>query len=132
MAPGVGTVVVDNASSDQTLELLRARSGTRVISNPKNRGFAAAVNQGVREAGESDFVLLLNPDVELETPVDALIEACSRPGIGIAAGLLRDAHGNVQTGFTARRFPTAATLAARLWESTVFSRETVGTGRIVI
>lgn len=106
-------IVVDNASGDDTLNRVRRYPDVRLIANSENMGFAAAVNQAVA-ATSSPFLLLLNPDVELETPVDALIEACSRPGIGIAAGLLRDAHGNVQTGFTARRFPTAATLAAEV------------------
>jgi len=126
MAPGVGTVVVDNASSDQTLELLRARSGTRVISNPKNRGFAAAVNQGVREAGESDFVLLLNPDVELLMPVDELTESAQR--YGLAAGRLVDRAGQTQVGFTVRRYPTPTALVCelfginRLWPSNPVNR----------
>ena len=126
MAPGVGTVVVDNASSDQTLELLRARSGTRVISNPKNRGFAAAVNQGVHEAGESDFVLLLNPDVELLMAVDELTESAQR--YGLAAGRLVDRAGQTQVWFTVRRFPTPTALVCelfginRLWPSNPVNR----------
>ena len=106
-------IVVDNASSDDTLERVRRYPDVRLIANRENIGFAAAVNQAVA-ATDSPFLLLLNPDVELETPVDGLIEACSRPGVGIAAGLLRDAQGKIQTGFTARRFPTAAMLGAEV------------------
>ena len=106
-------IVVDNASSDGTLERVRRYADVRLIANRENAGFAAAVNQAVA-AADSPFLLLLNPDVELETPVDALAEACSRPGIGLAAGLLRDAAGKIQAGFTVRRFPTAAALGAEI------------------
>ena len=105
-------IVVDNASADDTLDRVRRYATVHLIANRENVGFAKGVNQAVA-AAHSPFLLLLNPDVELETPVDALVEACSRPGAGIAAGLLRDSHGGIQAG-SARRFPTAATLAAEV------------------
>ena len=98
------TIVVDNASTDGTLETVR-RSHARLIANDENRGFAAAVNQGVR-ALSTDFVVLLNPDVVLETPLDAL--AAAGP---ISAGCLLDQDGQPQAGFTVRRFPSPAVLA---------------------
>jgi len=102
-------VVVDNASRDNTVELVRRRSSVRLISNPTNRGFAGAVNQGVA-ALDTEIILLLNPDVQLETSVDPLMEACSRESVGLATGKLLDALGKVQTGFTVRRLPTPLTL----------------------
>ena len=105
-------VVVDNASSDATRDLVREKSSVKLIANPSNAGFAAAANQGV-EALETELVLLLNPDAELETPIDALAEACTRAGVGAAGGKLTDASGQAQAGFTLRRFPRATTLA---WE----------------
>src|ERR1700735_1940487 len=44
-ASGAEIVVVDNASSDQTATEVECRN-VRMIRNPDNRGFAAAVNQG--------------------------------------------------------------------------------------
>lgn len=131
MAPEMTPIVVDNASSDNTVELVRACSGVRLIENPENRGFAAAVNQGEREAGaraasESDFILLLNPDVELLTAVDQLTESAQR--YGLAAGRLVDQAGRIQAGFTLRRFPTPAALTCelfginRLWPSNPINR----------
>src|SRR5690349_20403236 len=75
-------VVVDNGSSDQTVDAVRRRPAVKLIANPNNRGFASAVNQGVG-ALDTEFVLLLNPDVELETSVDTLADACSRDGVGL-------------------------------------------------
>ena len=103
-------VVVDNASTDNTVELVRRRSTVKLIANPCNRGFAGAVNQGVA-ALETELILLLNPDVELETAVDPLADACGRQRGGLATGKLVDSLGNVQTGFTVRRFPTPLSMA---------------------
>jgi GT2 family glycosyltransferase len=103
-------VVVDNASTDRTVE--RASSaGVKVIANPTNRGFAAAVNQGVR-ATTADLVLIMNPDVRLTSSLDPLAAACLAHGV--AGGRLTDNGGESQQGFTIRRFPTAAVLALEL------------------
>ena len=110
------TVVVDNASTDDTIMRVKARPSVRLIANPTNRGFAAAVNQGVG-AHDHAYILLLNPDVELKYPVQPLVDT----GAAIATGKLIDQHGKPQVGFTLRTFPTAATLAFevlglnRLW-----------------
>jgi N-acetylglucosaminyl-diphospho-decaprenol L-rhamnosyltransferase len=102
-------VVVDNASRDNTAGLVGLRSAVKLIVNPRNLGFAGAVNLGVA-ALDTELILLLNPDVELLTAVDALEAACSRPGVGLAGGKLVDALGRAQAGFALRRFPTPLTL----------------------
>ncbi|MDP2187526.1 MAG: glycosyltransferase [Sphingobacteriaceae bacterium] len=54
--------VVDNASSDGSVEMLRSQfPGVRLIANADNVGFSRANNQALR-ASEADYVLLLNPD----------------------------------------------------------------------
>lgn len=133
MAPQLMPVVVDNASTDDTLQRVRAHQGVRVIANRENRGFAAAVNQGVAslaaervEATDADVILLLNPDVNLLTAVDTLMDASAK--YGLAAGKLVDMTGRAQAGFTIRRFPTAASLIFelfginRLWRSNPVNR----------
>ena len=102
-------LVVDNASQDDTVELVRRRSAVKLIANPTNRGFAGAANQGVA-ALDTEMVLLLNPDVQLETPVDSLAEACSQNNVGLATGKLLDSQGKAQIGFAVRRLPTPLTL----------------------
>jgi N-acetylglucosaminyl-diphospho-decaprenol L-rhamnosyltransferase len=125
MAPQLTPVVVDNASTDDTLQRVRAHAGVRVIANRENRGFAAAVNQGV-EVTDADLILLLNPDVNLLTAVDTLIEASVK--YGLAAGKLVDIRGRAQAGFTIRRFPTPGSLIFelfginRLWRSNPVNR----------
>lgn len=102
------TIVVDNASSDSTVELVRQHSAVRLIANARNRGFAAAVNQAVEQCN-TEFVLLLNPDVILLTEIDPLMAACTGK-VGASAGQLVDQNGDPQAGFTIRRFPGPAAL----------------------
>jgi GT2 family glycosyltransferase len=57
-------VVVDNGSGDGSLAYLE-REGVRHLALPRNVGFAAAVNLGVRETAAAS-VLVLNADTALE------------------------------------------------------------------
>jgi len=125
MAPNVKPVVVDNASNDHTIERVRERANVTLIANSENRGFAAAVNQGI-SACNQEFLLILNPDAHLLTGIDALIEASEQ--YGLAAGKLVDLKGQSQAGFTIRRLPTPASLIFelfginRLWPSNPVNR----------
>ncbi len=110
---GLDVIVVDNASTDGTADLVRRfaqeHSGVRWIANQDNRGFAGAVNQAVDRCA-AEFILLLNPDAELSAAPWALIAACNEAGADIAAAKLTGEDGRPQTGFQIRRFPTAAAL----------------------
>ncbi|MGA8922727.1 MAG: glycosyltransferase family 2 protein [Candidatus Dormiibacterota bacterium] len=83
-------IVVDNASTDGSLERLKAEdSGLTVISNARNLGFAAAANQAVA-AAKGSWLLLANLDVEFEPDyVARLVAAGERdPMIGSVTGKL--------------------------------------------
>src|SRR6266496_1340720 len=55
-------IVVDNASTDHSLALLREEfPHVRVIALPQNVGFSAGNNAGIR-ASRGRYILLLNPD----------------------------------------------------------------------
>lgn len=72
----VAVTVVDNASVDASAEVARDL-GARVMVNRGNRGFAAAVNQGLKD-GSSPWVLIINPDARLsESGVRAMLEAAA-------------------------------------------------------
>lgn len=58
-------VVVDNGSTDGSLELLSERDSVTTVALDRNTGFAAAANRGV-EAAACDAVALVNTDVQLE------------------------------------------------------------------
>ena len=88
-------IVVDNASTDGSIERLRGFEGLRLcfLENDQNLGFAAAANRGIR-ATNGDFVLLLNPDTVLapgtiETMM-AFMEEHPEAGIATARLVLQD------------------------------------------
>jgi GT2 family glycosyltransferase len=59
-------IVVDNGSTDDSLQLLaRMFSKVIVVRLSSNRGFAAAVNEGIR-ISRGEFVFLLNNDTRLD------------------------------------------------------------------
>ena len=87
--PVVRIVVIDNASDDGTLDLLRDFAGRHeavtIVRNSDNRGFAAACNQGA-SALATPWVAFVNPDCYV--PAGA-IERLVRHGVQRAgAGLL--------------------------------------------
>ncbi len=57
---GVTTLVVDNASQDQTQAIARA-NGAQVLACDANHGFGVANNFGA-EAAETEWLLFINPD----------------------------------------------------------------------
>jgi GT2 family glycosyltransferase len=60
-------VVVDNASREAIpVELMGLEAGVRVVARAVNGGFAAGVNAG-RRVARSPWLLVLNPDVEIES-----------------------------------------------------------------
>ena len=121
-------VVVDNCPGAPVPPGLRAaHPWVNWIDNPSNRGFAAGVNQGVA-ATSAPFVLLMNPDCELLTRLDGLLESCRPARVAGAGGLLINLDGSPQAGFMARSFPTAWTLAFevlgvnRFWQGNPVNR----------
>ncbi len=95
--PNYQLIVVDNGSEDGTgdyLERLRQEVPTaKVILNPDNRGFAAANNQGLREA-DGDILLLLNNDTVVPDGwLDPLVRHLRDPSIGLV-GPVTNAVGN--------------------------------------
>lgn len=100
--PAVQIVVVDNGSSDGSIDNLSAVS---VIRNTCNAGFARAVNQGITTVLNTgalpDFVLLLNNDAQLEPgALQAFSDAFDTlPSLAIAGGQLRYPDGRLQSAF---------------------------------
>lgn len=76
---GFDILVVDDASTDDSVSWLSLQHPeVRVLVQPANRGFAAAVNAGIL-ACDTPYVLLLNNDTEvLPGFVEALTEAIAQ------------------------------------------------------
>lgn len=86
-------IVVDNSGESKASRIPSVQRRARVIENASNRGFGAAVNQGIR-ASNTPFVIALNDDATMRPGcIDALLRAAeSRYEIGMCAPriLLRD------------------------------------------
>jgi N-acetylglucosaminyl-diphospho-decaprenol L-rhamnosyltransferase len=107
-------IVVDNASVDGSVEMLRSDfPGVRVIANSRNAGFAAANNQALAQSAGRYF-LLLNPDtVVLDGALEKLVSFMdAHPEAGVAGPQLVGPDGTLQIshiaektlGFYARMF----------------------------
>jgi len=99
-APAIGheIVVVDNASSDGSVDAVRTRwPSVRIIALTENLGFARATNVGLRQT-TSEFALLLNGDTIVPAgAVDRLVDVLrSRPAAAIVGPRLVDADGTVE------------------------------------
>ncbi|MFJ5979010.1 glycosyltransferase family 2 protein [Arthrobacter sp. KFRI-F3372] len=110
-------VIVDNASIDNSVGVARRQDwggSLNVIQNPRNVGFGAAMNQGVKslERG-SEFVLLINPDVQLEpqTVPSLLAALISDDQLACVGPRMETSDG--QAVSSARALPTLWTVASR-------------------
>jgi N-acetylglucosaminyl-diphospho-decaprenol L-rhamnosyltransferase len=110
--------VVDNSSSDGSVEMVRGRyPWVKLISNRDNVGYPAANNQGLAALGvtaktpaqQARYALLLNPDTEL--PAGALAELVTymdtHPDVGIVGPKLVLPDGRLDPACR-RAFPTPA------------------------
>jgi N-acetylglucosaminyl-diphospho-decaprenol L-rhamnosyltransferase len=101
-------IVVDNASSDGVVEMLRSEWPTvAVVEMGENAGFARANNRGLARA-RGRYVMLLNPDtVAHDGSLSALADFLgSDPRAAVAAPRLL--YPDLSDQGTARSFPTAA------------------------
>ena len=106
-------LVVDNGSSDGTLELLAER-GVEHVSLPRNVGFAAAVNLGVARVAAGS-VLVLNADTVLEPGCARLLAAAlaADPGLGgVQPRILQLEEGRERDLAAARLYSAGMALSA--------------------
>ena len=91
-------IIVDNASTDRTRELLNHfRGHVRVIENAENRGFVDACNQGAESARGRYLVFLNNDTVVLPGWLEALVETIERDErAGAVGSLLLYPDGRIQ------------------------------------
>jgi hypothetical protein len=98
----ISVVVVDNASSDGSLESVGGLALTRLPLD-RNIGFGGGCNVGWR-AGASPYVLFLNPDARLDADgLQHLVDTLEQGGGGIAAPRIHREDGSLD--WSLRRFP---------------------------
>jgi GT2 family glycosyltransferase len=107
---GSTTVVVDNGSSDGTVDVVRDRFPHVRLIESSNDGLAAGWNRGIAETA-SEHVLLLNADAWLgEDALSRLVAAADRNPRAAAIGpRLLNPDGSLQR--SVRGFPTAWRIA---------------------
>lgn len=107
-------VIIDNASSDDSLDLLKPDPRITIVQNEHNRGFARANNQ-VLDLARSDYILFLNPDcvIKPSTLGDMLKVMADYPNAGMAGCRILNPDGSEQAGCR-RRIPTPQRLFFQL------------------
>ncbi len=76
--PAVEVIVIDNASTDGTADILEQfEESCQIVYNEENIGFCAAQNQAIR-LSSSEWVLTLNPDVLLNVDFVANLVAAGQ------------------------------------------------------
>lgn len=112
-------IVVDNASTDGTLEMLRADfPEILIVANRENRGYTGGNNQGFQLAS-GKYILVLNPDTRLQPGAIVTMQAFleGHPAVAVVGPRLLWPDGSVQS--SRRRFPT---LMIDLLENAVVQR----------
>lgn len=98
-------VVVDNASTDGTLDLVRRHPDVVAVDGGGNLGYAGGINVARRHLGLTDSVLILNPDLVMEPgALRALRERLLHGKVGVAVPRMLDADGQVYASL--RREPS--------------------------
>ena len=88
------TIVVDNASTDSTVRLVRTFSDVTCIEAGVNLGYAGGINIGRRRIGDFSALLIANPDTVIEPEaLDHMFAALADPAIGIVVPMLIDQRG---------------------------------------
>jgi GT2 family glycosyltransferase len=93
-------VVVDNASSDGSVQAAHRWPGVRVVALGENVGFSRGNNAGIR-ASRGELLLLLNNDTMVPAgALDALVTALETdPRAAVAGPRLVDAEGRAELSF---------------------------------
>ncbi len=121
-------VVVDNASSDGTNGYIRKNHPDVIlITNKKNKGFAAANNQAIKTT-DSKYILLINSDCEVyEDSINKLTDYMDKnPRVAAAGPKIINSDGSVQ--YSCRRFPSffgaaAHTVLTHIYPANPISRK---------
>ena len=97
----VEVIVVDNASSDDSVEIIKKKfPQVKLIQNDRNAGFAGGCNLGAKHA-QGEYILFLNNDAFLsDNPLPAFFMTFQdHKEAGIVGGMLTNHDGSLQRSF---------------------------------
>lgn len=107
--------IVDNASGKEYVDRLKAAIGgkARLIEAPRNAGFGYGHNIGMLQAPQSEYYLVLNPDVRIHPGcLEALVDYMkAHPDVGVAGPKVLNEDGTLQP--LNKRHPTVLDLMLR-------------------
>src|SRR4029077_10126477 len=93
-------VVVDNGSTDDSLESLRRWPDVRLVENGANVGFARASNIGIRATSGQNVLLMNNDTIVPPGAIDRLLAILgARPDVAVVGPRLVDAEGRAELSF---------------------------------
>lgn len=106
-AAALEVIVVDNASTDGTRELVESRFPQARVVSSSNRGFAHGNNRGLEQA-DARYMLLLNPDTEvIDGTFGELVRLLdTRPQVGVIG--VRQIKSDGSLCRSIHRFPTVS------------------------
>lgn len=107
-------IVVDNKSSDGTVQVVQNFEEVKLVLPGSNLGFAKGVNLAARQA-DADYVLLLNPDTTVcDHAIDILVDfARKNPHYGLYGGRTLTADGRLE--------PSSCWGLPSLWSMSLFA-----------
>jgi GT2 family glycosyltransferase len=99
-------IVVDNDSTDGTVDLVRARPDVLCIETGANLGFAGGFNIGRQHVGQCAAVALFNPDLILEAGAlrEMFTALDDNPAVGVVVPMMLDLNGSLYPSL--RRTPS--------------------------
>jgi GT2 family glycosyltransferase len=111
-AAGLEVILTHNVADAVPLQLPRCAHRFEQVTNERPQGFGANHNAAFARSGAGLF-FAVNPDIRLRAdPFAPLAFALARERVGVAGPVVRNAGGDIED--SARRFPTAASLLAKL------------------
>ncbi len=105
----LSVVVVDNASSDGTVEYIQEKfPSICLVASQANLGFAAGVNRGVQAMPSADFYFLVNPDSIIKPhAIPQLLQTAElQEDVGVFGPSVYDDEDCLVFQPSCRRFPT--------------------------
>ncbi len=95
-------IVVDNASTDETVSYLKEQKDIKLILNKENKGFPIGCNQGIEASDPTSDILLLNNDTVVTTNWLTNLKTClySNPFIGAVGAVSNHTENRQGVEFT--------------------------------
>lgn len=95
-------IVVDNASTDETVSYLKKQKDIKLILNKENKGFPIGCNQGIEASDSTTDILLLNNDTVVTTNWLTNLKTClySDPFIGAVGAVSNHTENRQGCNFT--------------------------------